>query len=91
LRAFSDAGSTPAASTTLKLFIRSFPANRVWDAGHGAHPGIVAENDRVKFAQEDALRLGADHAGSLDFILDAVSAGHDINAHINLPGHDGAC
>ena len=24
------------------------------------------------------------HAGSFDFILDAVSAAHDINAYINL-------
>jgi uncharacterized zinc-type alcohol dehydrogenase-like protein len=52
--------------------------------------------------QEDAVRLGADevvisrnadamqkHAGSLDFILDAVSAGHDINAYINLLRRDG--
>jgi uncharacterized zinc-type alcohol dehydrogenase-like protein len=51
---------------------------------------------------EDALRLGADevvisrdanqmakHAGSFDFILDAVSADHDINAYINLLGRDG--
>src|SRR5436190_888890 len=48
---------------------------------------------------EDALRLGADavvvsrnademkkHAGSFDFILDCVSAEHDINAYINLLG-----
>src|SRR5229473_2344469 len=52
--------------------------------------------------QEDAKRLGADevvvsknademlkHAGSFDFILDAVSADHDINAYINLLGIDG--
>ena len=52
--------------------------------------------------REDALRLGADdvvvsrnademqkHAGSFDFILDAVSADHDINAYINLLGRDG--
>lgn len=51
---------------------------------------------------EDALRLGADevvlskdanqmqkHAGSFDFILDAVAAPHDINAYINLLGVDG--
>jgi alcohol dehydrogenase (NADP+) len=51
---------------------------------------------------EDALRLGADevvvsrdadamarHAGSFDFILDAVSAEHDVNAFINLLGVDG--
>ena len=52
--------------------------------------------------KEDALRLGADevvisrnademqkHAGSFDFILDAVSADHDINAYINLLRRDG--
>jgi len=52
--------------------------------------------------KEDALRLGADevvisrnademkkHAGSFDFILDAVAADHDINAYINMLGIDG--
>jgi uncharacterized zinc-type alcohol dehydrogenase-like protein len=52
--------------------------------------------------KEDAIRLGADevvvsrhademqkHAGSFDFILDAVSADHDINAYINLLRRDG--
>jgi uncharacterized zinc-type alcohol dehydrogenase-like protein len=52
--------------------------------------------------QEDARRLGADevvvsrnademrkHQGSFDFILDAVSAEHDINAYIQLLGRDG--
>ena len=51
---------------------------------------------------EDALRLGADevvvsrnvnemqqHAGSFDFILDTVSADHDINAYLNLLARDG--
>jgi uncharacterized zinc-type alcohol dehydrogenase-like protein len=51
---------------------------------------------------EDARRLGADevvvsrnademakHAGSFDFILDAVSADHDINAYIQLLRRDG--
>ena len=51
---------------------------------------------------EDALRLGADevvlsrnagemqkHAGSFNFILDAVSADHDINPYINLLDVDG--
>lgn len=51
---------------------------------------------------EDAKRLGADevvisrnpdemqkHAGSFDFILDAVSAEHDINAYIALLKRDG--
>lgn len=52
--------------------------------------------------KEDALRLGADevvvsrdadamqkHAGSFDFILDTVSADHDINAYLNLLGLEG--
>jgi uncharacterized zinc-type alcohol dehydrogenase-like protein len=52
--------------------------------------------------KEDALHLGADevivsrnademkkHIGSFDFILDTVSADHDINAYINLLGRDG--
>ena len=52
--------------------------------------------------KEDALRLGADevvvsrnademqkHAGSFDFILDAVSADHDINAYLALLRRDG--
>ena len=52
--------------------------------------------------QEDAFRLGADevvvsrntnemekHAGSFDFILDTVSADHDINAYLNLLSRGG--
>jgi uncharacterized zinc-type alcohol dehydrogenase-like protein len=52
--------------------------------------------------KEDALRLGANevvvsrnademnkHAGSFDFILDAVAADHDINAYMNLLRRDG--
>jgi len=51
---------------------------------------------------EDGLRLGAHevvvsrdanamqkHAGSLDFILDAVSAQHDVNAYLSLLALDG--
>jgi uncharacterized zinc-type alcohol dehydrogenase-like protein len=51
---------------------------------------------------DDAKRLGADevviskdanqmakHAGSFDFILDAVAAEHDINAYINMLKRDG--
>jgi uncharacterized zinc-type alcohol dehydrogenase-like protein len=52
--------------------------------------------------KEDALRLGADdvvlskdpedmqrHAGTFDFILDAVAAQHDINAYLNQLRRDG--
>ena len=60
----------------------------------GAHVVVFTTSPHKK---EDALRLGADevvvsrnademkkHAGSFDFILDAVSAQHDINAYLNL-------
>jgi len=65
----------------------------------GAHT-VVFTTSRNKV--DDALRLGADevvlsrdanamgkHAGSFDFILDCVSADHDINAYINLLTRDG--
>jgi uncharacterized zinc-type alcohol dehydrogenase-like protein len=65
----------------------------------GAHIVVFTTSPNKK---EDALRLGADevvvsrnavemqkHAGSFDFILDAVSADHDINACLNLLGRDG--
>jgi uncharacterized zinc-type alcohol dehydrogenase-like protein len=65
----------------------------------GAHVIVFTTSPKKK---EDALRLGADeiivsrnademqkHAGSFDFILDTVSADHDINAYINLLGRDG--
>jgi alcohol dehydrogenase (NADP+) len=65
----------------------------------GAHVVIFTTSPDKK---EDARRLGADevvisknadqmqkHADSFDFILDAVSANHDINAYINLLRRDG--
>src|SRR5437899_5093059 len=65
----------------------------------GAHVVVFTTSPGKK---EDALRLGADevvvsrnanemkkHERSFDFILDAVSADHDINAYINLLGVDG--
>jgi alcohol dehydrogenase (NADP+) len=65
----------------------------------GAHVVVFTTSPKKK---EDALRLGADevvvsndanqmqkHASSFDFILDAVSADHDINAYLNLLGRDG--
>src|SRR5438477_9045506 len=65
----------------------------------GAHVVVFTTSPNKK---EDALRLGADeivvsrnademkkHAGSFDFILDAVSADHDINAYISLLGING--
>src|SRR5277367_2627408 len=65
----------------------------------GAHVVVFTTSPKKK---DDALRLGADevvisrnademqkHAGSFDFILDAVAADHDINAIINLLARDG--
>jgi len=65
----------------------------------GAHTVVFTTSASKK---DDALRLGADevvlsrdanemaqHAGSFDFILDAVAAEHDINAYIQLLRRDG--
>jgi uncharacterized zinc-type alcohol dehydrogenase-like protein len=65
----------------------------------GGHVVVFTTSPSKK---DDALRLGADeviisrnanemqkHAGSFDFILDAVSADHDINAYLNLLARDG--
>jgi uncharacterized zinc-type alcohol dehydrogenase-like protein len=65
----------------------------------GAHVVVFTTSPNK---QEDALRLGADavvvsrnagemqkHTESFDFILDAVSADHDINAYISLLRRDG--
>src|SRR5439155_10521683 len=58
----------------------------------GAHVSVFTTSPNK---MEDALRLGADeavvsrnademkkHAGSFDFIIDTVSANHDINAYL---------
>ncbi len=65
----------------------------------GAHVVLFTTSPNKK---NDGLRLGADevaistndaemqkHAGSFDFILDTVSAEHDINAYLNLIKLDG--
>jgi uncharacterized zinc-type alcohol dehydrogenase-like protein len=65
----------------------------------GAHVVVFTTSPDKK---EAALGLGADevvvsrnademqkHAGSFDFILDTVSADHDINAYLNLLRRDG--
>ena len=64
-----------------------------------AHVVVFSTSPNKK---DDAIRLGADevvisknademqkHAGSFDFILDCVSADHDINAYIHLLRRDG--
>jgi uncharacterized zinc-type alcohol dehydrogenase-like protein len=65
----------------------------------GAHVVVFTTSPGKK---DDALRLGANevvisknademakHAGSFDFILDAVSADHDVNAYLALLKRDG--
>ena len=65
----------------------------------GAHVVVFTTSPGKK---EDALRLGADevvisrnademkkHAGTLDLIIDAVAAEHDLNAYLNLLARDG--
>ena len=65
----------------------------------GAHVVVFTTSPGKK---DDAVRLGANevvvsgnagemqkHAGSFDFILDAVSAPHDVNAYLNLLRRDG--
>jgi uncharacterized zinc-type alcohol dehydrogenase-like protein len=65
----------------------------------GAHTVVLTTSAGKR---DDALRLGADevvvtrdanemqkHAGSFDFIIDTVSADHDINAYLNLLVTDG--
>ena len=60
----------------------------------GAHTVVFTTSPRKK---EDALRLGADevvvstnademakHAYSFDFLLDCVSADHDVNAYLQV-------
>jgi uncharacterized zinc-type alcohol dehydrogenase-like protein len=64
----------------------------------GAHTVVFTTSPKKK---ADALRLGAHevivstdaaemqkHAGSLHFLLDTVSADHDVNALVNLLAHD---
>jgi len=65
----------------------------------GAHVVVFTTSPHKK---DDAFQLGADeavvsrnademekHAGSFDFILDTVSADHDIDAYVKLLGRDG--
>jgi uncharacterized zinc-type alcohol dehydrogenase-like protein len=65
----------------------------------GAHVVLFTTSPKKT---EDGIRLGAaevvvsknqadmqKHAGSFDFILDAVSADHDVNAYLNLVKRNG--
>jgi alcohol dehydrogenase (NADP+) len=66
----------------------------------GAHVVLFTTSPKKT---EDGIRLGASevviskneaemqkHAGSFDFILDAVSADHDVNAYLNLVKRNGS-
>jgi len=65
----------------------------------GAHVTVISQSERKR---EDAMKLGADdyvassdpamfevNAGRFEFILDTVSAPHDLNAYLSLLGLDG--
>ena len=65
----------------------------------GAHVAVFTTSPEKK---DDALRLGADevivsrnanemakHEGTFDFILDTVSAKHDINSYLSMLARDG--
>ena len=69
--------------------------------GHALRAHVVVFTTSAS-KKDDARRLGADevvisrnademakHAGSFDFILDTVSAEHDVNAYLNLLRRDG--
>ena len=70
-------------------FARAFGAHVVLFT---TSPGKVADGKRLGahevVVSTDAAQMAA-HAGSFDFILDAVSAAHDINAYLNLLKRDG--
>ena len=61
--------------------------------------GIICQLSSAHIIIKGLLRFGnvisrntdqmSKHVGSFDFILDAVSAGHDINAYTQLLRHDG--
>lgn len=65
----------------------------------GAHVTVLSQSEKKR---EDAMNLGADdyiatsdpevfstHGGRFDFILNTVSATHDVNAYLGLLGLDG--
>src|SRR5690606_21039788 len=70
-------------------FARAFGAHVVLFT---TSPGKTADAQRLGahevVVSKDEAQMKA-HAGSFDFILDTVSAKHDINAYINLLKRDG--
>ncbi len=70
-------------------FARAFGAHVVLFT---TSPGKAADAQRLGahevVVSKDAAQMAA-HAGSFDFILDTVSAAHDLNAYLNLLRRDG--
>ena len=70
-------------------FARAFGAHVVLFT---TSPGKTADAQRLGahevVVSKDAAQMAA-HAGSFDFILDTVSATHDLNAYLNLLKRDG--
>ncbi|PYI94951.1 MAG: hydroxyacid dehydrogenase, partial [Verrucomicrobia bacterium] len=84
------------AAPLLCAGITTFSPMRHWGVGKGKKVGVVG------LGGLGHIRLGADeavvsrnademqkNAGTFDFIIDTVSADHDINAYLNLLGVDG--
>src|SRR5919197_909509 len=89
------------AAPLLCAGITTYSPMRHWGVTKGKKVGVVGFTTSPN-KKEDALRLGADevvisrntdqmskHQGSFDFILDAVSAEHNINSYLQLLRRDG--
>ena len=86
-------GSAPdGPGWQLRVVPNRVPALRVEAGMSGAHDGLFIHRPGLGAHEvvisTDAAQMQA-QAGSFDFILDAVSASHDINAYLNLLKHDG--
>src|SRR5713226_4134331 len=90
------------AAPLLCAGITTYSPMRHWGVTKGKKVGVVGLGGLGHMGVKFAHTLGAHevvisknahemqkHAGSFDFILDAVSADHDINAYINLLRRDG--
>jgi uncharacterized zinc-type alcohol dehydrogenase-like protein len=90
------------AAPLLCAGITTYSPLRHWKVGPGQKVGVVGLGGLGHMGVKFALAFGAHevvisrnsdemnkHAGSFDFILDAVAAAHDINAYLNLLKVDG--
>src|SRR5213592_2993639 len=87
------------AAPLLCAGITTYSPMRHWGVGKGKKVGVVGLGGLGHMAVKFAHAFGAHvivfttspkkQEGSFDFILDAVSADHDINAYINLLGVNG--